>query len=176
MEGEKLSAAFKVKRMVAGTSLLALGVAFEFISKHSREMKEEIEDWEEGRIVCLGVLPDGPSIAVRKELDRLVYLGRGDHGAGLKILFKNVDSALMPLIGQIGAHTAFAEHRAIVHGGIYEAMQANRAMAIVVKFLFPGILLNRITKRPPKMTGADYVTYARLNAVLVLLLLANWRK
>ena len=176
MDDDKLSAAFRAKRLVAGTSLLALGVAFEFISRHSQEMKDEIECWDEGRIVCLGVLPDGPSIAIRKELDRLVYLGRGDHGAGLKILFKNLDSALMPLTGIIGAHTAFAEHRAIVHGSLYQAMQANRAMAIVVKFLFPGIILNRIVKRKPQMTGADYLVYARLNAVLVPLLLANWRK
>ena len=173
---EKLSAGYKAKELVVRTSLLALGLAFEFVSKHNREMKDELEDWDEGRILCLGVLPDGPSIAVRKEMDRLVYLGSGDHGARLKILFKNVDAALIMLTGQIGAHTGFAEHRAIVHGSINEAMQANRAMALVTKFLFPGIILNRIVKRKPKMSGADYLLYARINAVLVPLLLMNWSK
>ncbi|HUT56056.1 MAG TPA: hypothetical protein VM658_21880 [bacterium] len=162
----KVSGAFKAKKMVVQTSLLLLGVAFELVSKHCKDMQDELSGWDAGRVLALGVLPDGPFIAVRKELDHLVYLGKGDHGARIKILFKNIDAALVMLTGQVGAHTGFAEHRAIVHGSINEAMQANRAMALVTKFLFPGIWLKYITKRPPKMSLSDYKTYFLVTALI----------
>jgi hypothetical protein len=162
----KVSGAYKVKKMVVQTSLLLLGVAFELVSKYCQDMQDELKDWDAGRVLALGVLPDGPFIAVRKELDQLKYLGKGEHGAKVKIIFKNMDAAVIMLTGQVGAHTGFAEHRAIVHGSLNEAMQANRAMALVVKFLFPGILLKRITKRPPRMSLADYKTYFLVTAMI----------
>ena len=173
---KNLSASYKLKEVVVKSSLLSLGVAFELGSKYSQELKDELEDWAEGRILSLGVLPDGPAIAVRKEGDRLIYMGTGRHDADLCILFKNIDAAFLTLSGQIGAHTAFAQHRAIVHGSIYDAMQANRAMAIVTKFLFPGLMLKRITKRPPEMKPGDYVAKAKVMAMLTPGLLMNMTK
>jgi len=156
----------KAKVAAATTGLVALGVAFEILSRHSPEMRREIADWEEGRTFALGVLPAGPIVAVRKQGGRLVYLGRGDHGAPLRVLFKNLDSALRVLMGLLSAHMAFAEHRAIVHGSIDETMQANRAMAIVVKFLFPGVMLGSLTKRMPELTRRDLALKARLYATI----------
>lgn len=172
----KVSAVFKLKETVVKTSLLALGVTFELVSNHSPELQEELRDWDEGRILALGVLPDGPYIAVRKEAGALKYLGKGHHNAQLKILFKNMDAAFMMLSGQIGSHTGFAEHRAIVHGSLYQAMEANRAMAIVTKFLFPGIMLKGIVRRMPKMTAGDLVLKARVMATLTPALLMNMTK
>ncbi len=142
-----LSAVYKMKLLVVKASLIALGVAFELVSKYDKALKSELIQWGEGRVFALGVLPDGPVMAVRKEGDHLVYLGQGDHGARLKIMFKNVDSAFLTLSAQIGPHVAFAQHRAIVVGSIYQAMEANRAMAIVQGYLMPGIVMNRIVKR-----------------------------
>jgi hypothetical protein len=158
--------AHKAKVAVATTGLVALGVAFEILSRHSAEMRREIEPWSEGRTFALGVLPAGPSIAVRKQHGRLEYLGRGDHGAPLRILFKNVDSALGVLTGLMSAHQAFAEHRILVHGPIDETVQANRAMAIVVKFLFPSVMLGSLTKRKPVFTRQELLLKARLYATL----------
>ncbi|MBI4704437.1 MAG: hypothetical protein HY744_25320 [Deltaproteobacteria bacterium] len=157
---------YAAKRLVAGTALVALGVAFEMLSEHSAEMRREIGDWEEGRTFALGVLPEGPSIAVRKQGGRLVYLGRGDHEAPLRILFKNIDSALLVLTGLLAAHTAFAERRAVVHGAIDDVMAANRAMAVVVKFLFPGFMLGSLTKRVPVFSRDELKLKARLYATI----------
>jgi len=172
----KMSSGYMIKKSVVSTSLLALGVSFDLLSRYSQDMKDEIADWDEGMKVCLGVLPDGPYIAIQKSGDRLKYLGKGHHDARLKILFKNMDSALMMLTGQMGAHTGFAQHRAIVHGSIGEAMMANRAMALVTKFLFPGFMLGGITKRKPEMSGDDYVAYAKFMAVLTPMLILNAAK
>jgi hypothetical protein len=156
----------QAKAAVATTGLVALGVAFEILSRHSAEMRREIEPWSDGRCFSLGVLPFGPSIAVRKERGQLCFLGSGDHGAPLRILFKNLDSALLLLTGQMAAHTAFAEHRVLVHGPLDETVQANRAMAIVVKYLFPGFMLTSLTKRKPVLTRQELATKARLYAML----------
>jgi hypothetical protein len=156
----------KAKVAVAATGLVALGVAFEILSRHSAEMQREIEPWNDGRTFSLGVLPAGPAIAVRKEAGRLIFLGRGEHDAPLRILFKTLDSALLVLTGQMASHTAFAEHRILVHGPIDETAQANRAMAIVVKYLFPGVMLGSLTKRKPMLTRQELALKARLYATL----------
>lgn len=175
-ETARLTGRFKAKRTVVRTSLLALAAAFEMVSRQSPEMKAELAEWDSGRVFTVGVLPEGPFITMRKESDGLHYLGTGPQDADLRMLFKNVDSALMALTGMIGAHTAFAEHRAIIHGSLYEAMQINRAMAIVQKFLMPGPVLKRITKRPPAMSAKDYVIKARVMAGLTPAMLTKARK
>lgn len=176
-EGSKtLSVSFRAKRAVVQTSLVALGTAFEIVSRLSPELKAELAEWEEGRTVSLGVLPAGPAMAVRKESDHVNYLGQGEHGAGVKLLFKNMDSAFLVLTGQIGSDQAFAEHRAIVHGSLNQAMQVNRALALVQKFLMPGLILKKIMKRPPRLRGSEWWVYARLMLALTPALVLNWSK
>ena len=162
-----------MKRVTVATSLLALGVAFEMLSKLSAGLKAEIADWEDGRVFSLGVLPEGPAISVRKEGGRLRYLGKGHRDSTLKILFKNVDCAFFPLTGQMGADTAFVQHRAILHGNVHEAMQLARAMSIVQTYLLPGFILKRTFKRPPKLTPAQYLLKARVLATLGFALALN---
>jgi len=171
-----MSVSYAVKKMVTGTSLLALGTAFQIVSRASDELKADIAEWPEGKTFALGALPAGPVMAVRKEKGALRYLGKGEHGADLKIMFKNLDSAVMVLTGQIGADTAFAQHRAAVHGSLYEAMQANRAMALVTKYLFPGFMLKTLMKRPPRMNAKDYLIKAKVMLTLVPGLVINMTK
>jgi len=175
-ESARLTGSFKAKQTLVKTSLLALASTFEIVSKKSPEMRAEIAEWESGLVFSVGVLPDGPAITMRKETDGLHYLGKGHQAPKLKLLFKNTDSALMALIGMIGAHTAFAQHRAIVHGSLFEAMQVNRSMAIVQKYLMPGLILKRITKRPPPMSGRDYLIKAQVMTGLGLAMTKNARK
>lgn len=174
--GAGLSTGYRLKQSVVRTSLLALGTAFEIVSKNCPALQAELGAWEEGRIVSMGVLPDGPAMAVRKESDHVNYLGQGEHGSTLKFLFKNMDSAFTVLTGQIGSDQAFAEHRAIVHGSLNEAMEMNRALALVQKFLMPGLILNRTTKRPPQMRGRDWMIYTKLMLTLTPGLIMNWSK
>lgn len=173
-EGQKgLSTAYKLKKSVVSTSLLALATAFEIVSKYSPELKAELADWEDGRVFSLGVLPDGPAITLKKMGDKIRYIGKGVKDPHLAIYFKNLDSALLPLTGQMGAHTAFAQHRAILHGNVADAMQINRAMAIVQNYLMPGIILKKICKRAPKLTGKQLLLKARVMATLGLGLAVN---
>jgi len=173
---KKPSMAYRVKESVVKISLLALATAFEMVSKSSPELKAELADWEDGRVFSLGVLPDGPAISLKKEGGAIRYLGKGYKEPKLKVLFKNVDAALLPFTGQMGSHMAFVQHRAILHGNIAEAMQVNRAMDIVQNYLMPGFIMKKNSKRPPKMTAAGMLLKAKVMATLGIGLLLNMRK
>jgi len=173
---QKLSMSYRSKRAVVSTSLVTSGVAFELVSKHSPELKAEIADWEDGRVFSLGVLPDGPSISLKKEGDRIRYLGKGYKDPKLKLLFKNIDCAHLLMTGKMSSDAAFAQHRTILHGNIVDAMQTSRAMAIVQSYLLPGSVLNKSMKRAPKMTRAQRLLKARIMATLGIAILANIRK
>ncbi len=80
-------------KAVVSIALLALGVVFERVSKHSAELKEELKDWKKGIVISLGVLPAGPAISLKEENGMIRYLGRGYKKPDVRILFKNVDSA-----------------------------------------------------------------------------------
>ena len=170
------------KRALCKTSLLALGTAFELVSRRVPALQKEIAAWEEGRRILLGVLPSGPHMRIEKRGDRIAFLGMGEGSedagtaAGTKILFKNLDSAVMVFVGMMGAHQAVAENRVSVHGSNRKAMEMTRAMAIVQTYLFPGLILKRTFKRPPKLSGRELATKAGIYASLVpALAITAWR-
>jgi len=154
------------KKAVASVALLALGSTFELVSGHSSELKKEIADWQDGVVMLLGVFPDGPAMSVKKENGGIRFLGMGMCDADLKVLFKNLDSAMMVLTGQMGAHTAFAQCRAVVYGNLGAGMQLSRALNIVQKFILPSFMLNRTFKRPPVFSSDDLLLKARVMATL----------
>jgi len=172
----KLSLGYKVKESIVKTSLLALATAFEMVSKSSPELKAEIAGWKAGQTFSLGVLPDGPAVTMIKLGDEIKYLGKGIKASDCVILFKNLDSAILPFTGQMGSHMAFVEHRAILHGSVAEAMQASRAMVIVQSYLMPGLIFKKIFKRPPKMGVSQLLLKAKVMGMLGVGLLKNMKK
>jgi len=148
----KPTLSYRLKKMVVGIALLALGGTFEKVSKHSAELKEEIKTWKKGIVISLGVLPNGPSISLKEDNGTIRYLGRGYKNPDVRILFKNMDSAFMPFTAQMGSHIAFVQHRALLHGNVVDGIKANRAMGIVQAYLLPGIVFKKVFKLPPKLT------------------------
>jgi hypothetical protein len=175
-KSKKLSGSYKRKRFLVKTSMLALGFAFESVSRHAPELKAEISEWEDGFTFSLGVLPGEPAITLKKEGDRIRYLGAGYKEPQVKILFKNIDSAILPFTGQIGTHTAFVQHRNILHGGITEGVQIARALGIVQTYLMPGFVLKKTFKRPPKLSAAQMLLKARLLSTVGFGILLKIRK
>jgi len=159
-------AVYKANRALVATSLRALGATFELVSNYSPELQSELTDWDEGRILSMGVLPDGPAMSIEKSGGRIRFLGMGLRNPTVTMLFKNMDSAVMTFTGQIGAHTASIQKRVVVHGNITAAMQGMRAMNIVQKFLLPTLLLNRTSKNPVHLSAAELLIKARVMAGL----------
>lgn len=155
-----------VKKTVSQASLMALGVTFELTSLHVPEMKEEIAAWEDGRRVAIGVMPLGPFVTIAKDNERIRYLGRGLKDPDISILFKNLDSAVLVFTGQMGAPQAVAENRVCVHGNNAKAMEVTRGMAIVQTYLFPGLILEKTFKRPPRLSPMQLATKAKIMGLL----------
>jgi len=166
----------QAKTALCRTSLLALGVCFELTGKRVPEMQAELSTWPEGRRVGIGVLPHGPAITIEKRGSGIAFLGTGVAAADVEIWFKNLDSAVLIFTGQMGAHTAVAENRVIVRGSNHLAMEATRAMAVVQTYLFPGLILDKTFKRPPRLTRRQLVTKAGIYASLVPALAAAARR
>lgn len=175
-EKKKFSAAYMAKYLVCKTSLLALGVTFELTSKYSEDLQRELENWREGIVFSLGVLPRGPYMTAIKEGGRIKYLGIGKKNPEVSILFKNLDAALFTFTGQMGTHTAGAQKRFIVHGNLTDTMKIARGMQWVQAFLFPSIILNKTFKRPPKFTTSQLLTKGKIMAALVPALALNATK
>ncbi len=170
------STATQAKRVVAQTSLLALGVTFNLCSRYVPAMQKEIETWPEGFRVGIGVLPEGPRMTLEKREGRIHYLGMDYQDPVLKIQFKNLDSAVLIFTGQLGAPLAVAENRVTIEGNNGQAMQVTRAMAIVQTYLFPGLILNATFKRPPKLSLGELATKAKIMALLTPYLVGNaWK-
>ncbi len=146
---------YSTKKRIAAIALLALGFSFEYLSRRRAEIRDEIANWEEGRVIAIGILQNGPAITLQKERGAIRYLGRGLKQPDLTFYFKNIDSALLVFAGIIGAHTATVQHRTIVHGDIGVAMQTLRAMDVVVRYLYPSYILKNTLRRPPKYKFAD---------------------
>jgi hypothetical protein len=157
----------RVKYMTIDVAFMFLGPIFEVVSDKVPEMKKEIEDWEDGRKFAIGVLPKGPAITLEKKGSRIWYLGKGFHSPEISMLFKNLDAALPVFLGMKGSFQAFAENGVIVDGNLAHTMEVNRAVNIVNSYLFPGFVLKKILKRPPRMDLAQYITKARVYAGIV---------
>jgi hypothetical protein len=167
---------YKLKKFVVGTSLLALGTAFEIVSKRGRNLRSEISDWEEGRVFLMGVMQDGPAMVLKKEGGRILYQGSRSTEAEPKILFKNIDCAFMPLTGMMSADTAFVQRRAVLHGSVGAAMEVSRAVAIVQSYLLPGFTFRWLYKRPPRLSPGQYLLKAWVFAALLPCMAANLAK
>jgi hypothetical protein len=157
----------KSKYAMVDTTLTVIGSAFEVVSRMSPEMQAEIADWNDGRKCGIGVLPNGPFITLQKKKDQIVYLGKGKKEADVTFLFKNLDSAVMLFTAQMSAHQAAAECRILIDGVNSYAMELNRALSIVETYLFPGIILKMIFKRPPRLTTKQQITKGRILAALM---------
>jgi hypothetical protein len=155
------------KKALCAGALMGLGATFELASKLVPAMKDELADWAEGLRVAIGVLPDGPTITVAMRGGGIRSLGFREQPADLSIMFKNLDSAVLVFTGQIGAPRAVAENRLCVRGNNTDAMKVTRGMAIVQTYLFPGMILDKTFKTPPRLTPREMATKAVIMSMLV---------
>ena len=172
----KETAAYKAKKALCRTVLLALGSALERASTFSPQLKHELEDWEEGFVFTMGVLPDGPYMSAKKDNGRVRFLGMRKADPDVAILFKNADAALPVFTAQIGTPVAGAQKRFIVEGNTSDTMKVARALDIVQSYLFPKLILKNILRRPPSLTGELAKMRARTYVEIVPALVANLTK
>jgi hypothetical protein len=152
----------RIKYGLSSVVLSVLGPAFQVISKRVPEIREELTSWDDGRRFSVGILPRGPYITLEKRRDMIYYLGKGLISPNISMLFKNFDAALPVFLGMKGSFQTFAENGMIVEGNLSHTMEVNRVANIVYAYLFPGIILKIILKRPPRLSLLQMITKARV--------------
>ena len=157
----------KAKFMLVDTMMLFLGSAFDVASKYVPELKTEMADWNDGRRFALGVLPSGPSITLEKQGDLVKFVGRGVHAPQVAFFFKNLDAAVPVFVGLNSTHHGFAQGKIMIQGNLAYAMEVNRAMTLVLAYLFPVIAFKHLFKAPPKLGLLGLINKAKVYMTLV---------
>ena len=65
----------RFKRGLASVILWFLGRGFQAAAHVDSYVQDEVRRWEDGTTIVIGVAPDGPHMAVRKQGDGLRFLG-----------------------------------------------------------------------------------------------------
>lgn len=142
----------RLKPLIIKIVLFIMGRGMQSASKHDNDIKEEIKSFPEGFQITMKVLPNGSALTVKKQGNRMKYLGSNNNiDADLIIHFKNTESAFMIFTAQMGTPQGFAEHRISVKGELRYAMTFTRCINILQGYLFIGIINKRIMKRLPPM-------------------------
>ncbi len=140
----------KLKLAVVTAGFFALARAMESMSHFEESVQRDILDWEEGYTFSLNVMPNGPSILLRKENSFLKLVGfNKKEKADLIIEIKNLDTAFKMISTQLGAHHVHAQHKIGVVGNIADSMKVTRIMFLAESYLFPRIISKRILKKSP---------------------------
>lgn len=152
----------KAKFLLLDVFMGFLGAAFEEVSQKVPELKKELADWDEGRRFALGVLPKGPYITLEKRSDRIYYLGKGLMAPEVTFFFKNLDAGVPVFTGLMSSHQAVAENKVIIQGNNAYAMEVNRALAVVLAYLFPVTVFKHLFKEPPRLEFSQLINKAKV--------------
>ena len=143
----------KIKEITVKTVIVILGKALQEASKVDPDIKEELKAFPDGFTIAMRVLPIGPKMGLKKEGDRLYYLGSNvdPDQAQLVVNFKNLQAAFLVFTAQMGTVEGFVQHRLNVKGDLSNAMIFTRCVNIVQRYLFPAVINKMILKKLPPM-------------------------
>lgn len=152
-----------IKRGIVKLVFWVIARGFMAGAKLDSKIRNEVENWEEGLTLILKVNPSGPRIAIKKDNGKLTIPKSYDEASenNIIIYFKNIEAALLVLIGQISSAQAFCEHRLLLKGDIALGMSIVRCMDIIENYLFPAFITNKILmKRPIKEVSSVRIYFS----------------
>lgn len=137
----------RFKKALAKIILFVLGRAFQVISRRDRIVENEVAHWPDGFKLELMVHPHGPALRMQKINGRLAAKKFDDQTADLSMGFKHIESAMLVLLPLVGVPRAFAERRITVTGDVARAMSFVRCLNVVLYYLYPGFVADRIVRK-----------------------------
>jgi hypothetical protein len=119
-------------------------------------VREELDAFPEGFTFEMGVLPDGPSLRLKKQNG---VLGDGDHGKpDLAIRFKHLRHALVSFTFQESVAQSFAAERMVLDGEIPHAMRMQRVLDRLLFLTLPEPIAKKALKRVPTVPVREKAT------------------
>lgn len=159
-----------VKYHAVQAGFVALGRALQSASHFEKEVIKEISAWNERFSFSMDVLPNGPSLVMRKENRKMKFIGlKKKTDADLIVEVKNLDTAFQMITTQAGAHHVYAQHKIAVTGNIADSMRLIRLIYIIEGYLFPGFLNKNILKKSPKMTFKKQINRIHIYTIGMIL-------
>ena len=157
------------KRFVVLAGFFALGKGMQSASHFDKDFIDSMSVFPEGFVFQMTVRPAGPAVVMKKVKSSFKFIGlKPLSSADLTVSVKNIDTAFMMIITQIGAAQAFAEHRLNVAGDIAYGLRITKCINIVQFYLFPKILSKNILMTVPKLTFTRLMGRIRIYCVGVL--------
>lgn len=148
----------KAQKTYATVVLFFLYRAMQALYKEDSRIREEVDSWPLGSILVMRVAKNGPSLCLRRTkagLERVLDMDKPD----IIIAFKSVESAFLVLTGQLGTARAYAQHRFVVWGDLYQVMSFVRCIDLVEAYLLPPKMAKRILRRVPKKQVSRWMVY-----------------
>lgn len=145
-----------VKRTVNKVVLFVLGRALQSLSKTDPLIRNETASWPEGFTLVMNILPNGGSLAVKRQPDKsLKYLGAKFpvEQADVAIHINDVESAFKMFTGQLGSDVAYARHAMSAKGDLSYTVSVVRVINVVETYLFPRIISSKLMKETPSIPG-----------------------
>ncbi|MGF3113140.1 hypothetical protein [Facklamia sp. P9177] len=126
-------------------------------------IQKELGHYADGFLFELTVLNTSTKVFFEKRNDGFNYLGKHvDAPADLSIIFKSYRAAQMLILGQIGLHQGYAQHRFIVKGDFLKTMPLVRILYYVEAYLFPNFISKNILKEQPVLSASKGKAYFHL--------------
>lgn len=157
---KKRNLATTAKSLFASIICFFLYRGMKVLYKLDSRVKEEIDSWPVGRTIVLSASHNGPKLCMKRVswgLARLKDVSEPD----ICIAFKSLDGAFLVFSGQIGTTAAYAQHRFMVKGDLYEVMSIVRCIDLTESYLFPPVVTRRILRRLPKKQVSSIAVYCR---------------
>lgn len=129
----------RFKKFIASFVFALLGRAIKTCYKLDSRVKNEFNAYPDDLIFRMNIMPDGPSLMMKKEKEDLIILKDSSIRPDLDIIFKSIEGALMALTGKKSVATCYSEQRFIITGDLAHGTRFVRIMNLVEANLFPKI-------------------------------------
>ncbi|PIE70938.1 MAG: hypothetical protein CSA22_05945 [Deltaproteobacteria bacterium] len=156
------------KRLYVAVMLGCVGRSIQAASRLDPAVKKEVAQLPDGFTFCLGVMPKGPYMVVKKRsTGDLKYAGWNPGGTSIDVdmRIKHLEAAMLLFTFQESTAVANAHDRLIVDGDVPSACAVVRILDRVEVFLLPKLIASLAVKRYPDWP-LTYTLWGRIRIYL----------
>ena len=154
-----------VKSLYCSVLLWFVGRAITKAPDLDSDVREEVERLPAPFTLCLGILPKGPAMALRKESAGSVKKIKATGKEDLRVLIKNLEAAFLLFSFQESTCVSQARNRLVAEGPIPETCTFVRILNRIEILLLPRFIAERAVKRyvrPKGLIGKRILLYLRI--------------